>query len=67
MKCKVINSTKNFLERDINDWLETGKYEIFDILQTQNDLYITITIFYYNLKEIRIKKLNKLNYNDNTN
>lgn len=61
MLCKVINSSKYELERNINDWLSTGKYEIFDILQTQDDSYVTTTIFYLDVKELREKKLKKLN------
>jgi len=61
MKCKVINTSKTLLERDVNNWLSSGKYEIFDILQTQEESYITVTIFYLDLKELRAKKLQKLN------
>ena len=62
MKCKVINSNKYDLEKDVNDWLETGKYEIFNLTQTESasNGYITLTIFYLELKEIRKKKLEKL-------
>jgi len=61
MLCKVINSSKYVLEKEINDWLSTGKYEIFDILQTQSDSYITTTFFYLDTKELRKEKLKKLN------
>jgi len=61
MKCKVINSSTSNLESDINKWLDTDKFEIFEILQTQKDTYITLTIFYYDKQEIRLKKLDKLN------
>ena len=63
MKCKVINSTKNFLENDVNEWLKTGKYEITQILQTENlqQGYVTLTIFYLELQEARKKKIDKLN------
>ena len=63
MKCKVINSSKSQLEEEVNEWLETGKYEIINILQTEDSSvgYITLTIFYLDLKEIRKKKLDKLN------
>ena len=60
MKCKVINASKTQLESDVNNWLDLDKFEIFKILQTQNESYITLTIFYFDLKEIRAKKLNKL-------
>lgn len=61
MKCKVINSSKTLLEQHTNEWLKTGKYEIINMLQTQDDTYITLTIIYLELKEIREKKLEKLN------
>lgn len=61
MLCKVINSSKDSLEDKINDWLKTGKYEISHMLQSSNDIYITITIFYLEKNEIRTKKLNNLN------
>jgi len=61
MKCKVINSSKSMLENEINDWLNSGKYEIFDIKQTQEDSYITVTILYLDNKEVRKKKINNLN------
>ena len=63
MKCKIINSSKQNLERDVNIWLESGKYEINNIAQTEsvNIGYITLTIFYLDLKEIRKKKIIKIN------
>lgn len=61
MKCKVITTGSYNLEDQINDWLETGKYEIVNILQSQSELYITVTIFYLDKNEIRAKKLIKLN------
>jgi len=61
MKCKVITTTSSNLEENINKWLETGKYEIVNIVQSQGDLYITVTIFYLNKNEIRKRKLTKLN------
>lgn len=61
MKCKVITTGSYNLEDRINDWLETGKYEIVNILQSQSELYITVTIFYLDKNEIRAKKLIKLN------
>lgn len=63
MKCKVINSSKKMLEQEVNNWLLTGKYEINQILQTEdtNNGYITLTIFYLDKQEIRKKKIDKLN------
>jgi len=63
MICKVFNSSKTQLEEDVNDWLKTGKYEIFAITQTESSTngYITFTILYLDSKEIRTKKLKKLN------
>jgi len=61
MKCKVINTNRGTLEVEINNWLETGKYEIVETNQTQNDMgYITLTIFYLEKQEVREKKLKKL-------
>jgi hypothetical protein len=61
MKCKVINTNKNLLEDEINIWLNSGKYEIYNFAQTQtSDNYITVTILYYDNQEIRKKKLNNL-------
>ncbi len=69
MKCKVINSTKPFLEKDVNEWLKTGKYEILNIVQTEHSTfgYITLTLFYYDEQEIRNKKLEKISKNQNEN
>lgn len=62
MKCKVINTSKKMLENEVNDWLSTNKFEIIQILQTEdaNMGYITLTIFYLDKKEIRKKKLQKI-------
>ena len=62
MKCKVINSSKNLLENTINNWLESGKFSIIKITQTEsaNNGYITVTILYEDLKETRKRKLDKL-------
>jgi len=62
MKCKVINTSKKMLEKDVNAWLETGKYEITQTVQTEdaNMGYITLTIFYLDKQEVRQKKLDKL-------
>ena len=70
MRCKVIQSAPGFLEEEVNDWLSTGKYEIINILQTQDNYFVTITIFYLEKNEIRekkLKKLNKINKNDTKN
>lgn len=69
MKCKVINTSKNLLQEEVNDWLQTDKIEIINIVQTEssNNGYITLTIFYLELKEIRKKKLQKFdNLNNNS-
>lgn len=60
MKCKVINSNKNTIEAKINDWLKTDEFEIVNMVQTQENSYVTLTILYYDTKEIRKLKLNKL-------
>jgi hypothetical protein len=60
MKCKVINSYKSNLEVEVNKWLESGKYEIIKTEQTQGDGYITLTIFYLDIKEARVKKIEKI-------
>jgi len=64
MKCKVITADKRSLEDRLNDWLSTGKYNISNISQTQDDIYITVTIFYLDIQEERKKKLQKINKND---
>ena len=46
MKCKVINSSKKMLEDDINEWLESGKYNIIQILQTEENITGYITLNY---------------------
>jgi hypothetical protein len=63
MQCKVINSVKQSLEEDVNNWLKEVNPEIFNILQSESDSngYITLTIFYFDKKEVRLKKLDKLN------
>jgi len=62
MKCKVINTSKKMLEQEVNTWLETGKYEITQTLQTEDAGmgYVTLTIFYLDKQEVREKKLDKL-------
>ena len=60
MKCKVIHGTAFNLEKLTNEWLESGKYEIVDIQQSQVDSYITLTILYLENQEVREKKLKKL-------
>jgi hypothetical protein len=62
MKCKVITSPKNTLEEDINKWLKTEKVDLTSVTQTENEVgYVTVTIFYLDIKETRKKKLDKLN------
>lgn len=63
MKCKVITDGRLSIEKEINEWLDNNKIEIFDITQSQNDNYVTVSIFYYDKQEIRKKKLEKLNKN----
>jgi len=57
MKCKVINSNKSTLEEKINDWLVNENFEIFNVVQTQESDYITITFLYYDKLELRKMKL----------
>jgi len=64
MICKVINTSKQELEQNTNKWLnENNGIEIINILQSESsdNGYITLTIFYLNLKESRLKKINKIN------
>lgn len=68
MKCKIFNDDNELdLEKEINNWLTTGKYEIISITQSQGGNYITITIFYLTEKELRAKKLRKLDNYDTEN
>lgn len=62
MKCKVINASKYNLENEVNIWMENNNIEIQNVTQTSyENSYITLTIFYLDKKEIRKKKLEKLN------
>jgi len=61
MKCKVITSSKYELEDKINKWLESEKIEISHVVQTDDTVYVTVTIFYLDKNEIRAKKLDNLN------
>lgn len=61
MKCKVITSSKYDLEEKINKWLESEKVEIIHALQSDDTVYVTVTIFYLDKNEIRAKKLDNLN------
>jgi hypothetical protein len=63
MNCKVINSSKKNLEKDVNSWLSTGKYSIVNMVQTEdaNLGYITLTIIYKDLKEVRGEKIKNIN------
>lgn len=63
MKCKVFTTSRLVLEQDVNNWLETEKIEIVSVVQTESDQngYITLTIFYLDKNEIRSKKLERLN------
>jgi len=60
MKCKVLTSSRYEAENDINEWLQTGKYEIISINQINNESYIVTTFLYLDTKEVRQKKLIKL-------
>ena len=60
MECKVIIKEKELLEKEVNDWLDKNKLKIFNITQTENDGFITLTIFYNDLKETRKLKLDKI-------
>lgn len=62
MFCKVINTSKQYLEDEVNEWLLSGKYDIINVVQTESasNGYITLTIFYLTLKESRKKKLDNL-------
>lgn len=59
MKCIVINTSKKMLEEKVNEWLNSGTYEITNILQTEDSTmgYITLTIFYLDQSEVRSKKI----------
>lgn len=63
MKCKVFTTSRKSLEQEVNNWLETEKIEIVNVVQTESDQngYITLTIFYLDKNEIRSKKLEILN------
>jgi hypothetical protein len=66
MKCKVITCPLKDLQDEINKWLENGTYEIIETNQSQLDYTITLTIFYLDQKELRSKKLKKIdNINKN--
>lgn len=60
MKCKVFLENKINLEESVNNWLQTGKYNIVKMTQSF-DVYVILTIIYEDLKEIRKNKLDKLN------
>ncbi len=61
MKCKVINEFKDNLELAVNKWLESDNFEIVKMEQSQNEMgYITLTIFYLDIKESRKKKIEKI-------
>jgi len=66
MICKVINASKVDLEQLLNDWLKDNPaIEIKYITQTESGSngYITMTIFYLDLKETRKKKLEQIENN----
>lgn len=59
MKCKVFVEHNKALEDKVNKWLESGKYNIITMTQSF-DVYVTLTIIYEDLKEIRKRKLDKI-------
>lgn len=62
MQCKIINGIKSNVEDEVNKWLnDNNNYEIKHIVQTQDSVYITLTIFYLNNKEVRKTKIEKIN------
>lgn len=66
MKCKVINASKYDLERLTNNWLnDNDAIEITNVEQTESSTngYVTLTIFYLDLKESRRKKLDQISTN----
>lgn len=68
MKCKVIRiSNSDILEEVTNEWLKTDNYEIVNVSQVVKGDFLITTIFYYTEKELRKKKLNKLNDYDTEN
>jgi len=67
MKCRVISGSGKKIEDAVNNWLDNNKVEIFEILQTENNTYITISIFYYDKTEERKHKLNKINKDEREN
>jgi phosphoribosylformimino-5-aminoimidazole carboxamide ribonucleotide (ProFAR) isomerase len=59
MKCKVFTENISNLENAVNNWLSTGKFNIVKMTQSY-DVYVTLTIIYEDIKEIRRKKLDKI-------
>jgi hypothetical protein len=68
MKCKVFYEDPDYLENDVNDWLKTENIEISHTTQSIDDQgNVILTLFYFTEKELRKKKLNKLNNYDTEN
>jgi len=66
MKCKVITESRTELEKITNSWLDDNPgIEIKHAVQTENATvgYVTLTIFYLNLKESRKEKLEQIDKN----
>lgn len=63
MKCKVINTSNSTLEDNVNVWLsDNPAIEIIIVNQTESATngYITLTMFYFDIKESRNKKLEQI-------
>ena len=58
MKCKVINSDRDSLEENVNYFLNSNNIEIYNMLQTEctSNGYITLTIFYDDIKDVKKSK-----------
>lgn len=62
MKCKVFYNSVTTSEYQINEWLKDNPVNITQMKQSYADTgYLIITILYDDLKELRKKKLDKLN------
>ena len=62
MKCKVFYNGVKATEDSINEWLSQNPVNVTQMKQSYSDTgYLIVTILYDELKEIRKKKLDKLN------
>lgn len=34
------------IESDINQWFQSGEYEVIEIVHTESDSYLTVAIYY---------------------